>query len=88
MSNKKKAKNKVLGSMKGYNARERPGCRREIIRRGLRPSIDPYSGLWDGSHAIDARGQEFHLTNGTGTQLGKMAREQFWPELTRKTRKR
>ena len=70
----------ALGSRRGIGAKERPRCRRVIIRSGLRPFLDEWE-YWNGFAAILPDGKRTFLTDGLSSQMGLMLREGYWPDL-------
>jgi hypothetical protein len=56
--------------------RERPDCRRYILRLGLRPHIEP-DGKWR-KRAVNEQGEVSHLSDGLRKQMRLMAEEGLW----------
>ena len=62
-----------------YEIRERPLCRKAILRLGLRPNLDA-RGEWDGRTAL--RGTELlRITDGMKKQMRLMVAEGRWGEV-------
>jgi hypothetical protein len=77
--------------------RERPGARKYIIERGLRPlvvrtkiwngpGVSPSDGpeFWDGCMAVDATGRESALSTVWRKQMRKMVAEGYWGPIVRR----
>lgn len=58
------------------NTKERPNCRRIIIKDGWQPNPKPEA--WDGKTALTQDGEEVRLTPGFRKQMGKMIQEGHW----------
>ena len=58
--------------------RERPGCRKAILSRGLRPHVGP-DGRWDGRHAVTPEGRRTALSGGLRKEMRLMIAEGRWP---------
>jgi hypothetical protein len=71
--------------------KERPGCRKAILKLGLRPLT--VEGEWDGSRSVDETGERGSLSDGLRKQMRRMIAEGHWsgvklPARTRRTRRR
>jgi hypothetical protein len=63
--------------MSNYQLRERPLCRKAIVKLGVAPLLSR-PGKWDGILAINDRGERSFLSSGMQAQMRKMLKEDFW----------
>jgi hypothetical protein len=59
--------------------RERPGCRKQILKLGIRPFIE--NGEWDGITTVRPNGDLSTVIGGMAKQMRLMAAEGHWPEV-------
>ncbi|MGD1157510.1 MAG: hypothetical protein ABSA41_17020 [Terriglobia bacterium] len=70
---------RILENTIGPRARERPQCRKQIIKHHLRPRLE--DGRWDGTATeLESGNQRIFLSDGMRKQMGKMLWEGYWPK--------
>jgi hypothetical protein len=65
--------------------RERPVCRKAILRMRLAPSL--VDGVWDGKHAVHADGRRSLMSDGMRREMRRMIEEGVWGPITTSRRR-